>query len=76
MKRTTFKILRLAETKDAEYTAAKLGVSICTYRKYEQSTLLPSAIVLSKMADVYGCDYNEVMRAYNCHRQEYESKNN
>lgn len=64
MKRTTFKILRLQSGKKATEIAEKLEISISTYRKYESLVYLPSASVLTKMNQIYGCTLEEVMEAY------------
>lgn len=70
----TFKSLRRDTKKTALQIAESLGVSIHTYRKYEESTRTPSVDVISKMCSEFGCDYNIIMSAVEYHKIELKNK--
>lgn len=65
----TFKDLRLQSKQTARKIAKKLKIKEETYRKYEYSMRLPSALILSQMRDVYHCTGDELMEAYNYHKE-------
>lgn len=61
----TFKELRKRTGCTTEYISGMLEIKKGTYQKYESSTRLPSAIILTRMLKVYKCTADEVMSAYN-----------
>lgn len=65
----TFKNLRIRSGQTAHNVAKKLGIKEETYRKYEYSMRLPSALILSQMYDAYQCTGDELMKAYNYHKE-------
>lgn len=63
----TLKKMRLSKEKKTCEMAEMLGVSIHTYRKYEEFTRQPSKKVMDKMCEVFECDYNTIMCVFNNH---------
>ncbi len=61
----SFKSLRNERGLTTQHVAQKLGIKVTTYRKYECFVRLPSASILSKMADVYKCNTEDILEAYN-----------
>ncbi|MHC1683734.1 MAG: helix-turn-helix domain-containing protein [Clostridiaceae bacterium] len=61
---TTFKTLRKNIGYTTECVADKLGIKVATYRKYECFNRLPGTDILTHMAEIYKCSFDEVVQAY------------
>ena len=59
-----FKELRIKKGLTTRFAAERLGISLSTFYKIEQSQHLPSLDILLKMKDLYKCTYEEIMSAY------------
>lgn len=65
----TFKELRIRSGQTPQEVADKLEVKKETYIKYEYSMRLPGTSILSQMANVYQCTGDDLLNAYNYHRE-------
>ena len=65
----TFKKLRIKSGQAPQEIANKLKIKKETYLKYEYSMRLPGTSILSQMIDVYQCTGDELLNAYNYHKE-------
>lgn len=66
-----FRDLRIRSGQSSKKIAHKLNIKEQTYLKYEYSMRLPSASILTQMKNVYQCTGNELLSAYNNHKEVY-----
>lgn len=69
-----FKELRIKKGLTTKYASQKLGISLSTFYKMEQSQYLPSTDILLKMKDLYKCTYEDIMNAYKLSRGLYDER--
>ena len=69
-----FKELRIKKGLTTKYASQKLGISLSTFYKMEQSQYLPSIDILLKMKDLYKCTYEDIMNAYKLSRRIYDER--
>lgn len=69
-----FKELRIKKGLTTKYASQKLGISLSTFYKMEQSQYLPSTDILLKMKDLYKCTYEDIMNAYKLSRRIYDER--
>lgn len=65
----TFKDLRIKSGQSIKEISKKLQLKESTYRKYEYSMRLPGALILAQMPFIYQCSGDEVLSAYNYHKE-------
>lgn len=71
-----FKELRIKKGLTTKYASQKLGISLSTFYKMEQSQYLPSTDILLKMKNLYKCSYEEIMKSYEFARGVYDERKN
>lgn len=65
----TFRKLRLRNGQTPKQIAKKLKIKEETYLKYEYSMRLPGSSILAQMPSVFKCTGDEVLKAYNYHKE-------
>lgn len=65
----TFKELRIKSGQTIQEIAQKLDVKEETYRKYEYSMRLPSALILTQMQEIFQCTGDDLLKAFNFHKE-------